>query len=420
MGPRTGGRFAPGTQQALDQALENLTEAERNMSDAASHSSQPQAERAADQLSRAQAALSQMRHDQTGSQMSDVQDQARKLADKQSSFDERLRKNFGGGAAGERSDEQNRRLSAQMADVKRKEIDDLHDLEHAMQQAARGMQNTQPDASKKLRDAIGQMQQDELESRMRWTADALSKEMGSYAVMREAPVTMALNQLKDSLRDAAGAMKKGDQGEGDQGLEQALARAQKLRQDLQAMAGQQPGKPGEQLQGQQPGKSGQQQGGQQAGGQQAGGQPTGQPGERSGESMRGGAGPVGPAGSGSWDAMNLGNWQPPDAATVTRSYDESIRELARIQQLSHGQPATEKEIQDLLRTVQRLDPRRFSADPKKLAALEQQLLAEVEEAELVLRRKVEDTNGSVRTPSPMSVPPGYADAVAEYFKRLSH
>jgi hypothetical protein len=118
--------------------------------------------------------------------------------------------------------------------------------------------------------------------------------------------------------------------------------------------------------------------------------------------------------------MNLGNWQPPDAATVALSYDEAVREMSRLQQSVRSDPATEKEIQELLRTVQRLDPRRFNADPRKLADLERQLLSEVEQAELVIRRKVEDEHGSIRTPSPQSVPAGYADAVAEYFKRLSH
>jgi hypothetical protein len=365
------------------------------MGDAASHNSQSQAERAADQLNRAQSAISQMRQKQTGTEMGGVMDQARKLAERQQSFDERLRKNFGGGAAGDRSEEQNKQLSSQMSQEKQREIDDLHQLEHGMQQAARGMQNTQPDAARKLRDAIGDLQQNELESRMRWTVDALNKGMGSYAVMREAPVTMALNQLKESLQGAESAMNSsGKSGDSQEAMRQALERAEKLHQDLEARAG----------------------GKEQAGGQQAGSQP----GQRTGSSAHGSFGPVGPAGGGTWDAMNMGNRPAPDQATVSRSYDDTIREMSRIQQSVRSDPATAKEMQDLMRQLQTLDPRRFAADPARLAALEQQILAEVEQAELILRRNLDTATGNVRTNPEDSVPPGYSDAVAEYFRRLSH
>jgi hypothetical protein len=445
-----GGKFSPGTQQALEQALQNLTEAEKRMGDAASHGDPSQAQRAAEELNRAESSMSQMRHQQNGSEMGDVLDQARKLADKQKSFDERLRHNFAGGASGNRSDKQNEQLSAQMSDEKRREIDDLHQLEHTLQQAARGMQNTQPDAAKKLRDAIGEMQQNELESRMRWTMEALNKGLGSYAVMREAPVTRELDDLKDKLRDAESAMGAGSKaGSGDEAMQQALARARKLSKDLHAMAGDRPGgdegsKPGQGKDGKtsegksgQPGKStgnsgepsqastGQagQQPGQQAGeqaGQQPGQQGGQQPGQRSGTSSAGSFGPVGPAGSGSWDAMNTGNRRPPDAATAQREYEEAVRELGRLGQSVSSDPATAKDMQNLLRDLQHLDPRRFQADPQKLAALEQQILADAEQAELILRRKLDEAHGSIRTTSPQNIPPGYGDAVAEYFRRLSH
>jgi hypothetical protein len=344
-------------------------------------------------------------------------EQARKLAARQKSFDDRLRHNFAGEASGSRSDQQNHQIESQMAEEKRKEIEELHDLEHAMQQAARGTQNTQPEASKKLRDAIGQMQQDELESRMKWTAEALNKGLGSYAVMREAPVTRELDELKDKLADAQQAMGNnpgGKPGAGNEAMQQALARAEKLNRDLKSMAGQKPGpEPGETPgQGQQPDS--------QQGAGQSSGQQSGQAqGARSGESRRGGLGPVGPAGSGGWDAMNMGGNRPPDAATTQREYEEAVREMSRLQQSIRSDPATAKDMQDLLRQLQTLDPRRFAADPDKLAALEQQILADSEMAELILRRKLDEEHGSVRTTTPQSVPPGYAESVAEYFRRLS-
>ena len=413
----SGGKNSPASQQALEQALQSLSEAERKMSDAASHGDPSQAQRAAEELNHAESAMSRMRNQQNGSEMGDMLEQARKLAARQKSFDDRLRHNFAGEASGSRSDQQNHQIESQMAEEKRKEIEELHDLEHAMQQAARGTQNTQPEASKKLRDAIGQMQQDELESRMKWTAEALNKGLGSYAVMREAPVTRELDELKDKLADAQQAMGNnpgGKPGAGNEAMQQALARAEKLNRDLKSMAGQKPGpEPGETPgQGQQPDS--------QQGAGQSSGQQSGQAqGARSGESRRGGLGPVGPAGSGGWDAMNMGGNRPPDAATTQREYEEAVREMSRLQQSIRSDPATAKDMQDLLRQLQTLDPRRFAADPDKLAALEQQILADSEMAELILRRKLDEEHGSVRTTTPQSVPPGYAESVAEYFRRLS-
>jgi hypothetical protein len=409
----------------MEDALQRLSEATKQMSDAASHSSQSDAEKAADQLSRAQSALSQMRKQETGNAMSDAIDQSRKLAEKQSNFDSRLRHNFGAGASGDRSEEQNRQLSGEMAQEKKREIEDLHQLEHSMQQTARNLQDTQPDAAKKLRDAIGELQQNELESRMRWTADALDKGIGSYAVMREAPVTMGLNHLKDRLQEADGAMTKGAGKPGqDQGIQEALQRAQKLSQDLKQMAqsapGRQQGQGQEQGKGKQPGQQpGQQPGGQQAGGQQAGGQQPGGQQQGSQFAPQGGFGPAGPEASGSWNAMNFGGGPPPDAGTTQREYEETVRQLNRMQQSVRADPATAKEIQQLMNEVGRLDPRRFNADPARLAQLEQKLFAEVEQAELILRRKIDEANGSIRTSAPQDVPPGYSDAVAEYFRRLS-
>ncbi len=221
----SGGKLSAGTKQALEQALQSLTEAERKMGEAASHGDSSQAQKAAEELNRAEGAMSQMRHQQNGSQMGDVMDQARRLSERQKSFDERLRHNFADGAAGNRSEKQNEQLSAAMGDEKKREIDDLHQLEHTLQQAARGMQNTQPEAAKKLRDAIGEMQQNELESRMRWTVDALKKGLGSYAVMREAPVTQELDALKDKLRDAESAMTGGSKTGTSDGGNAAGARA---------------------------------------------------------------------------------------------------------------------------------------------------------------------------------------------------
>ena len=52
--------------------------------------------------------------------------------------------------------------------------------------------------------------------------------------------------------------------------------------------------------------------------------------------------------------------------------------------------------------------------------IKNQLLGEIEQIELQLRRLVEDKQGgNVRSGASQPVPPGYANAVAEYFRKLS-
>ena len=56
-----------------------------------------------------------------------------------------------------------------------------------------------------------------------------------------------------------------------------------------------------------------------------------------------------------------------------------------------------------------------------LSELHTQVLASVDKLELQLRRDLDDKNsGQIRSGDSLSVPSGYEDAVAEYFRRLSN
>jgi len=52
--------------------------------------------------------------------------------------------------------------------------------------------------------------------------------------------------------------------------------------------------------------------------------------------------------------------------------------------------------------------------------LHQRLLSGVDTLELQLRRNMDDKHpGQIRSTDSLTVPPGYKDAVADYFRRLS-
>jgi hypothetical protein len=97
-----------------------------------------------------------------------------------------------------------------------------------------------------------------------------------------------------------------------------------------------------------------------------------------------------------------------------------MQTLTQLQQQLKDDPGTAKDIQELMRDLRQFDPFTNSNDPLLNERI-QSALAGVEQVEMELRRKVDDTTagGSVRSPGGEKVPQGYADAVAEYYRKLS-
>src|SRR5215469_7731310 len=150
-----------------------------------------------------------------------------------------------------------------------------------MQTAVRDLASTQPKASGKLREALGQMQQQELPRDMQRNGEYIRRGLGEYAVLSESMITQGMNNLRDQLHGVQQAMaqnKEGKEGKAAGGddkdnkaVEQALSQVEKLRQQIEALQqrqaqngqnGQQNGQNGQQngQNGQQKGQSGQQNG----------------------------------------------------------------------------------------------------------------------------------------------------------------
>jgi hypothetical protein len=85
-----------------------------------------------------------------------------------------------------------------------------------------------------------------------------------------------------------------------------------------------------------------------------------------------------------------------------------------------GDPESLRQVQELIRDMQRLDPSRFPGNPAMVQELRGRVLGEVDKLELELQRASEaKQSGQVHNADSQPVPPGYEDAVAEYFRRLS-
>ena len=74
----------------------------------------------------------------------------------------------------------------------------------------------------------------------------------------------------------------------------------------------------------------------------------------------------------------------------------------------------------LIRDLRTLGPMHYTNDPLLNERI-QAALANEEQVEMELRRKVEatDAGGNVRSSSGEIIPPGYSDATAKYFEQLS-
>jgi len=118
-----------------------------------------------------------------------------------------------------------------------------------------------------------------------------------------------------------------------------------------------------------------------------------------------------------WDGRNGDG--PVRPQEFQQTYRDTLQSLQQLQGQLRDDPNMARDIQGLMRDLREINPFGGGNDPL-LAERIQAALAGVEQVEMELRRKVEETNGggSVRSPGGEKVPAGYADKVAEYYRKL--
>ena len=128
-----------------------------------------------------------------------------------------------------------------MAREKEQMADQLKQLEKQMTDTARSLAGTQNPVSSKLRDALSEAEQNELELRMRKAAEWIRQGQGMQTWVRESTVTMGLNRLRDQLQQAqAGMQQQGEPGKGPgdkADIEKALAQLEGMRNRISIDAG---------------------------------------------------------------------------------------------------------------------------------------------------------------------------------------
>jgi len=175
---------------------------------------------------------------------------------------------------------------------------------------------------------------------------------------------------------------------------------------------------------------GQQRSGQQLSRNGSGQQPSGSSidGSNSGDIRRGGGGYA--AGT-AWNNINTGNntygsrgimpQHPTDTTANPRdteqSFQQQLSELGRLNQMVQGDPNLSKEVRDLTRRMQDLDPKRFPGNPAIVEQMHQEMLSSINRLEIELLNH--GATGEARSGKPQSIPDGYQEAVADYYRRLS-
>ncbi len=416
--------------QRLQRALDQLRQAENDMRSAQSSAAQGQqgqmasqadARRAAERLKEAQDQLGGMRQQQAAAQLSDLAQRARKLADEQRDFENRLRKAYGedylngGGPRFGQQSNMSRQQAAQLADEKDRMTNEAGQLEQDMQRAARDMAGTQPRASSAVREALSEMQQNEARGRMKYAADNIRRGLGGYMVPREAPITQTMDKVADDLQRAQAALDPngaGQQGPRDGQTQRSLAEVERLRDQLERMAGQSGNRQG---QAGQQGQNGQQ--GNAASGGPLGGGSNGRlnGGDRGYGNRFDGPGTYYGrfAPEGMYQYPNGDVWDP------NRMMQDAARALNQMRQEYKDNPDMARQIGELQQEISRMQVGDISSQ-ELTNRLNRVVLPNLESLEVQLRREADKSSGGqVRSATTDRVPAGYMDAVAEYFRKLS-
>lgn len=477
----------------IEQALSRLQQASESMKRSASPQQDANAARqAADRLRQAAGLLGQTQQQLASGKTDTLSREAERLTeqerDQAAQIDKLVHDAEASSSSGDAASMMARVRERNRLAAERQQLsNDLSKLQKNLRDAAREMASNQPTAAQKLREALTDMDQSDLDNHVQRTADWLRRGINPNSSGTEADIAKGLGKLNQQLRQAqqasgTGPVKPAQRGTASQGADQtaALGQVERLRTQLEAMTGSRDGRQSKQPQGARGGQTGQRgnepgsQAGTQAGNQSqpnGGSQPpersqaqghaseggnqaseqaaqSGAPqsagaqgqlnhgrnssqagnsnaeaSDRSGDLRRGGGGS---AGSTAWNNVNTGNntyGQPGQRPTPTsppdseRTYQQSLRELNQLRGMIGGDPQAAKDVTDLTRRMQQLDPKRFPGNPAMFEQLHREMLSTVDRLELRLRS--EDTAPEARTGKPPSIPAGYQDSVAEYYRRLS-
>lgn len=436
------GQPSPNGQQSGAQGQSSGQSSGQNSSQGQQASEAAARDRALQRLQEARDLLARRRGEEGQQAMDRVADQARQVSRDQQKAGEAVRNMP---APGE--DMQKRVYAFQVAvNEKNKVLEGLSELERQLHEAARKLQSTQPEVSRKLRGAGNSIREEQLQDKVRQGADMLRRGLNALAQQREEGIQQALQRLEQQIADArrnfdARGGSEGRRDSGDQRAERALARAEDLRRKLEQLEDQlrqqrgRQGQPGQQS-GQQSGQQQGQQQGQSAAGQSQGERgpldPLGRPGQRlqrsdPGSEARGSRYDGGPSGipHGAWNpggeqrsATGARPLTPAERQEMERQYREAIPAIRDLQRELRGDPDFTRRTRELVAAMSQLENGRFPGDPAEIERLRASVLDGLRQVELELARRV-GAPGELRLPAHEEIPDSYRKQVEQYYRALA-
>jgi hypothetical protein len=393
-GQSQGGRNS--SDSRVQQALNQLRQASEDMRRASSQSQgRADARRAAEQLREAANQLGGEQRQQNAGRVAAIAGEADRLANEQRNQSDRIHDLANGRSPGSNDS------PSKLADDRQRLADDLGSLEKQIRDAVRDLSSGDRAAASKLRDALRQLDESDLDTRLQRSSDWLRRGVNPDREGSESQIASDLQRLSQQTHEAGQALGNGAKGQNSQS---ALDQLEGLRNRLEALD-------------------------RNFNGDDSTANRQNGAGARAGDFVRrgGGARQGGPV----YGGMNAGNSGPfppsvsPGPAPIApesayRDYADSISQLDRLRQTVQGDPEALRQVQELIQEMRRLDPRRFPGNPALVERLHGQVLADVDQLELQLQREADGKpSGDARNTESLSVPAGYEDAVAEYFRRLS-
>jgi len=427
-------------QLTRDQQRQDLNDAMRRMQDAADAMRRAAANGSQDGGAQAQQALERLRdaqqkleRNQNGRSERDIQRamrQAEELAQeqKQVASDVEGLEQAGDGKQGR---------AQQLAERKEAMDAKVADLQQQLERLANETRRDEKDASRRLDDAANSIRDKKIREKIRYSKATLQGNGSQqYAHGMEESIASDLDALQKKIGDAAAAMGRGSKQDS---LARAAEKARDLTRNLESMDQRMRDRSRSQnAQGSQKGQNAQgsqsAQGSQNAQGSQSsrsqGGQQGGQQGQQSQGGDNGGGGATDGSYAGSpnrgayggdgryWGGYG-GYWDPNDIRQWRGEYREWARDAEALRRQLQANGVNPRELDEVIRDLQRFDNDRLYADPRGLEQLQASAIDKLKKFEFTLRRKVESGNDSLSLSGSDQVPEGFRQAIEDYYRSLS-
>jgi hypothetical protein len=327
------------------------------------------------------------------------------------------------------------------------------ELEQQLDRLSNDMARTEKDAARRLQEAAGEIRDDKIKEKLRYSRGLLGRDAQQGAASEmDADIGSNLMDLRRKLAEAASAVGKGGEtGKGDDTLERARdlvrgvdslgRRMQERASDpngQQARAGQQgqqgsQGQQGQQNQQGQQGQAGQQgqQGQQGQAGQQGQQGQQGQAGQQGQQGQEGQGGQSGQAGGGNgdsfggfnddggWGNARPGNFSGDDVRQFRGEARRYGQDLEALRRSLRGEGVDTRDLDEILRRLKALDDDRVYRDVQELARLQAAVSDGLRRFEFGLRRQLDGEAKDVLLSGSDDVPAEFKTMVEEYYRSLA-